>query len=237
LETARLVQVLRGIGFSRERWPFTFALLDAVFDPLGSARSYDRIYRARPDPWNYAGDSGERRRYRLAVGMLDRVLDGGRFTNALEIGCSEGAFTELLAPRSDRLLAVDFSLLALERARQRRQWNCGITFAHYDLRRDRVPGNFDLIAVMDVLTSFRRPGALRAAQEKIVEAVRPGGYLLVTDHRQEPVFETAWWARRLGRGGKWIISAFSDHCALTQIEACCTPTHALALFRRRQAPA
>jgi SAM-dependent methyltransferase len=237
LESATLVDVLKEIGFSRQRWPFTFALLDLAFDPLRNSKAYDRFYRARRDPWNYEADVGERQRHRLAAEMLDRVRNGRSFSNTLEIGCSEGVFTELLAPLSEVLWAVDFSTLALQRARQRRQWDSGVGFMHFDLRHDPVPGNFELVVVMDVLTSFRRPGALRAAQDKIVKAVRPGGYLLVTDHRQELVFETAWWARRLGRGGKWIISAFSEYSALTQIDARCTPTHALALFRRRPAPA
>ena len=39
--------------------------------------------------------------------MVDSVRGGKRFRNALEIGCAEGAFTELLADRCHSLLAVD----------------------------------------------------------------------------------------------------------------------------------
>ena len=231
----KLVQNLRGIGLSRERLPLVFALLDAAFDPLRDPQTFDRFYREQPDPWKYASDIGEGDRYRLATALLDGLLADRRcFESVVEIGCSEGAFTEVLAPRTQALLAVDFSTVALGRARQRRRWGPGAKFDRYDLRLDPPLGSFELVVVMDVLSSFRRPGALRNARDKLASCVRPGGYLLVTDHRQHPVFESAWWARRLIRGGQQVVSAFAQHPALTQLDGCRTDTHVLALFTRRE---
>ncbi len=233
----KLVRILNQTGLSRERWPFAFALFDVALDPLRNPQRFDRIYREKFDPWSYTRDTGELQRHRLAAQMLDGLALNRRFDSAVEIGCSEGIFTELLAVRSAELLAVDFSPVALQRARQRREWGADVSFRHYDLRRDPPPGSFELVVVMDVLTSFRRPGALRAARDKVVQCVRPGGYLLVTDHRQHPAFEKAWWARHLLHGGKWVVSAFAEHPLLAPVDGCRLDTHVLALFRRQENPA
>lgn len=223
---------LKRIGFDHARWPRTFAFLDVLFDPLGTPASYDRQFANR-NPWNYAIDPREQGRHQLAVHMLDKGCGGTRWGRVLEIGCAEGWFTELLSPRSESLLAVDFSSLALKRARARKQWNPGTSFERWDLRKDPVPGEFDLIVVMDVLTSFMRPHDLRAARAKIVDAMRPGDHLLVCDNRQSPAFENTWWGRWLVRGGKWIVRGFIEHPALETMEQVLTETHVLALFRRR----
>ena len=47
------------------------------------------------------------------------ALGDRRFGRALEVGCSIGVLTELLAARCDALLAVDVSVRAVERARAR----------------------------------------------------------------------------------------------------------------------
>lgn len=233
----RIARVLSDSGFSRARWPRSYALLDVAFEPLATFQDYDPIYSARTDPWEYLSNPQEQKRYRLALEMLDRARKGRRFETVLEIGCSEGAFSEMLVGRCSSLLAVDFSPVALDRARHRRRWKPEVSFQLYDLRREPPPGGFELVLAMDILTAFRRPRLLRAAFEKVIDSVRPGGYLLVTEHRQHPVFERAWWARRLLRGGKWIVSALADQAELAQSDGCCTETHVLALFRRHKNPA
>jgi cyclopropane fatty-acyl-phospholipid synthase-like methyltransferase len=226
-------QKLRAGGFSRERWPRIYALLDIAFEPLATPEAYDRIYVKGPDPWAYQSDPAQRERHRLAAKLLDSAQNGGRFRRALEIGCGEGAFTEKLSARCDSLVAADFSRVALTRALGRREWEPSVTFSSYDLRREPLPGRFDLVVAMDMLAAFRRPGGLRAACDKMVEGLCADGYLMITENWQDPLFESAWWARRLLRGGKWIVSALADHDELIQVAETRTPTHILALFRKR----
>jgi predicted TPR repeat methyltransferase len=57
----------------------------------------------------------ERRKF---AATLDRC-GPGPFDRALELGCSVGTFTELLAPRCRSLLAVDVSQRAVDRTRAR----------------------------------------------------------------------------------------------------------------------
>jgi 2-polyprenyl-3-methyl-5-hydroxy-6-metoxy-1,4-benzoquinol methylase len=228
----KLGQKLRAVGFSRERWPRVYALMDVAFEPVGTPEDFDRIYVKGPDPWGYQSDPAERERHRLAAEMLDRTHNRGRFKRALEIGCGEGAFTEKLAVRCDLLVAADFSQVALTRALGRRQWEPSVAFRSYDLRREPLPGGFDLVVAMDILSAFRRPGVLRAACDKMVEGLWPGGYLMITENWQGPLFESAWWARRLLRGGTWIVSALADCGELIQVAEKRTPSHILALFRK-----
>jgi SAM-dependent methyltransferase len=228
-----LREPLRRLGFGHARWPRTFAILDLIFDPRGTAASYDREFAGRADPWNYAGDPRELLRHRLAIEFLDRARGRRKFTRALEIGCAEGVFTELLAVRCESVLAVDFSQLALERASVRLKGIGWVAFAQWNLRTDPFPGSFDLIVVMDVLSGILRPGDSRAARSRLIAAMRRGDYLLVGDHRQAPEFENSWWGRALVRGGKWIVRGFTEHPALECVEHATTETHVLALLRKR----
>lgn len=105
---------------------------------------FDAEYTRDPDPWRFASSAYERAKY---ADTLETIGDGP-FATALEIGCSIGVFTALLAPRCSRLFAVDASEVALERAREA---NPGV-----DLERMRVPdewpdGSFDLIVLSEVL--------------------------------------------------------------------------------------
>lgn len=215
----------------RNTWYLIFALWDFLQDPWQNASKFDREFESRADPWGYARQP-EQARHRLAVEMLDSARNEGRFGRALEIGCAEGTFTELLEARSATLLAVDFSSVALARARGRRLWADKVQFAAWDLRRDPVPGTFQLVIAMDVLAYFFRPRALRAACAKLVEAVVTNGYLLVGVERQNPLFETSWWGSLLCRGGKQITATMARHPSLSVVATETTDTHVLTLFRK-----
>ena len=77
--------------------------------------SFETRYRSEPDPWGFATDPYEREKYARTVGALgDR-----RFACALELGCANGELTALLAPRCERLMAVDAAPTAVARARAR----------------------------------------------------------------------------------------------------------------------
>lgn len=74
-------------------------------------RYFDSMYGADADPWGFDSRFYERRKYALTLAALPRE----RYVRAVEPGCSNGAFTELLAPRCDELIAFDFVEDAVER--------------------------------------------------------------------------------------------------------------------------
>jgi 2-polyprenyl-3-methyl-5-hydroxy-6-metoxy-1,4-benzoquinol methylase len=146
--------------------------------------------------------------------MLDAVRGAARFAKALEVGCAEGMFTEMLAPRCESLLAVDISPVALARAQRRCQADEHVQFAEWDLRVDPLPGTYDLIVIIHALEYIRNPLAVRRARNKLMNSLRPGGYLLVGTMKVAEIYENAWWGRYLLRSGQHINNFFAAHPAL-----------------------
>jgi SAM-dependent methyltransferase len=77
------------------------------------AKSFFDDLWMRGDPWELETSDFERERYARLVAMLDQ----SGYARILEIGCGAGTFTRFLAPRAERLLALDVSGKAIERAR------------------------------------------------------------------------------------------------------------------------
>jgi predicted TPR repeat methyltransferase len=101
----------------------------------------------------------------------------GPFERALELGCSEGAFTRLLAPRCRSLVAVDISEIAVERARERLRGLDHVTCEVLQLPSEFPEGEFDLIVASDVLYYWPLADVV-ATLPRIEDALAPGGVLL-----------------------------------------------------------
>jgi hypothetical protein len=82
-----------------------------------------------------------------------------------------------------------------------------------------------------VLELFRRPRVLRRARRRILDAVAPGGHLLVTTTKQSPVVEHAGWAALLVRGS-WQIDRFLRATGQLEVRAQVeSDTHTITLYR------
>ncbi|MBG8554254.1 class I SAM-dependent DNA methyltransferase [Hymenobacter guriensis] len=144
---------------------------------------FDDVYRANSDPWSFETSPYEHSKYQATLAALPRPC----YQRAFEIGCSLGVLTAQLAPRCQKLLAVDVAEAALARARQR----C-TAFPHVQFRRMQVPdefpaGQFELILVSEVGYYWDEP-TLRRAAETIFDALLPGGQLLLV-HWTPPVHD------------------------------------------------
>src|SRR5215207_10945014 len=91
---------------------------------------FENLYNQSPDPWGFETSPYEREKYERTLG----VLQGRRYQRALEVGCSIGVFTTMLAPLCDELLAVDVSEKAVAAARDRLT-----SFPHVGVERRRLP--------------------------------------------------------------------------------------------------
>lgn len=225
----------KALGVRASRHPRLAAFVEAVTEPYERADVFERQYATGPDHWQYTTNPVEHERFRVALQMLDAVRGDQQLGRVLEIACAEGVFTEMLAPRCESLLAVDFSEIALERARARCMGMQHVTFSRWNLRTDLVPGAFDVVVVMDVLTLIRRPARLRQVLEKLAAGLRTGDLLLACDYREEEwlrPLEDSWVGRRLLFGGKWVIEALVAHPALETVHRASTDSHVLALFRK-----
>ncbi|MDQ2628348.1 MAG: methyltransferase domain-containing protein [Actinomycetota bacterium] len=111
-------------------------------------------------------------------------LEPGR---ALDLGCGEGADAIWLAEKGWRVLAVDVSANALERARaaaRQRDVLSRIRFGRHDLSDSFPDGRFDLVSAQFLHSPARldRETVLRRA----ADAVAVGGRLLIVDHGAAP---------------------------------------------------
>ena len=145
-------------------------------DPPQRSEAWDKIF-ALPDPWSCDSEY-EAVKYEQTLALLPE----GVFANALEIGCAEGHFTLRLASRIGNLTAVDISTRALTRAKERCSKLGNVTFQRLDLNTSVVAGLFDLVVCSELLY-YIRDQDLRAAIERILGHVRPGGFFLTTHAR------------------------------------------------------
>lgn len=100
---------------------------------------------------------------------------------ALDVGCGEGGDALWLAERGWRVTASDISTVALAKvAAVAGERGLSVGTLHADLSVDPLPGGaFDLVTASFVpFFKANGTGVLR----KVVEAVAPGGTLLVTGH-------------------------------------------------------
>lgn len=223
------------LPFARSTYALLWSLKDLILDtPQRSYALLNRQYEERMDPWDAL--ASEQTRYQSVLTMLDDVRGDQRFRAALEIGCAEGVFTKVLASRCESLQAVDFSEIALNRARNRCRQLKNVRFDCLDLRCDPLPGQFDLVVVMAVVEYFKRPGAVRAARPKLVNAVQPGGYLFIGNSRQSELFESTWWGKRLLRGGKWINAFVAEDSELRLVAEEVSDLSVNTLFHRVREP-
>ncbi|GBQ49287.1 class I SAM-dependent methyltransferase [Komagataeibacter sucrofermentans] len=123
---------------------------------------FERIHAASSDPWGVGSRPYERDKYRHTLALLA----GQRFHHALELGCSIGAMTALLARQCDHLLAVDVAEAALAQARRRCAGLDGVTFCRGQLP-DGFPGlpaaSCDLIIISELLYFLSRADITRLA--------------------------------------------------------------------------
>lgn len=156
-------------------------------------------FREEVDPYRFSSDL-EQFRFKRALEILSEAERDCKFTRALEVGCAEGMFTEMLAPHCDSLLAVDLSTIALDRARERCSNLTNVEFCEWDVRRDLLQGPFDLIVATGVLEYIQRPAVLREVRQKLTDALRPGGYLLLGNTVTTNRVEDSWVGKILIRG-------------------------------------
>jgi SAM-dependent methyltransferase len=135
---------------------------------------FRELYRANDDPWRYAASAYERQKYNATLNALPRA----RYGSALELGCSVGVFTALLAARCDELVAVDVSEDALARAAERCRGAPHVRFAVCDLLTNFPAGRFDLVTFCE-LGFYFGPNDRRQIRDAIAGALHPDGDLVL----------------------------------------------------------
>jgi trans-aconitate methyltransferase len=108
---------------------------------------FEALYARDNDPWRFASSEYERAKYARTLA----ALPAARYANALEIGCSIGVLTEQLAPRCERLLAIDAAEAPLVEAARRCRAHASVEFARMFVPSEWPQGTFDLVLLSEVL--------------------------------------------------------------------------------------
>ncbi|HQT79869.1 MAG: hypothetical protein B7Z80_04350 [Rhodospirillales bacterium 20-64-7] len=111
------------------------------------ADHFRRLYEATDDPWGFTTSPYEQAKYRHTVD----ALAGRRFAAGLEVGCSIGVLTRLLAEQCDTLLGVDIVEDPLPAARARCADQPWVRFQRMRVPLEWPQGRFDLIVLSEVL--------------------------------------------------------------------------------------
>ena len=147
-------------------------------------RVFSRRYRT-VDPWNYAQRPYEQHKYDLKLQFLDRPRTDGEapYRRALELGCSEGLFTQRLAADgwAEEVVGVDFVRTAIERAQARCAGLPGVTFRQADVTKTLPPGPFDLVYCSEILYYLGPLRRLATLADRIAQEMAEGGHLVLVN--------------------------------------------------------
>ena len=139
---------------------------------------FEDLYQRSEDPWSFATSEYERRKYAHTLSSLGKPS----FESALEIGCSIGVFTELLASVTEKLVAIDVSELALARARRRLHDRPGVRFARASFPEEMPTGRWDLIVCSEILY-YLDGDAFALAVDRLRECLEAGSTVLAVHWR------------------------------------------------------
>ena len=135
---------------------------------------FDGVYATSDDPWSFETSDYERQKYQHSLESLSRE----RYGTGLEIGCSIGVLSQLLAEHCEELLSIDIAEKPLVQARRRLADQPHVRFERMTVPEEFPAGGFDLIVVSEV-GYYWSPEDLQRAIAKIKSALRPGGELLL----------------------------------------------------------
>lgn len=140
------------------------------------AAHFDRLYTSCDDPWNFRASPYERGKYAETVA----AFPPGRFIRALEVGCSIGELTRLLAPICDDVVGVDISEAPLITARAHSNDLAHVQFLRMAAPREWPDGWFDLIVLSEVLY-FLSPEDIRSVAARVEASLLPAGVVILVN--------------------------------------------------------
>ncbi len=187
---------------------------------------WNRVF-ANDDPWNY-GTTYEQTKY----GHTLELMPDSPVSNAIELGCAEGIFTEMLATRVDHLLAIDISDVALERARKRCTRNSNVSFAQHDLSEGMIGADYDLVVCSEIIYYLRDRAAIENFAPQVRNSMKPGGQLLMTHSNMVSDDKTTTGFDFNEIGAKDIGGIFSSCPELEFLRELRTELYRVQLFRR-----
>ena len=181
---------------------------------------FDELYARARDPWGFETSEYERNKYERTLSVLAR----GRYQHTLEVGCSIGVFTAMLAPLCDGLLAVDVSEAAVAVACQRLTDFSNVRVEQRTLPEETPQGPFDLVIASEVMYYWPEDVMLSALR-RFEEVLAPGGSLLAVHWRKE--------TKTYPLQGDEVHDLLLGHTRLANTTTIVEPEYRLDLFEDR----
>jgi SAM-dependent methyltransferase len=128
---------------------------------------FERLYEEEIDPWRFRDSDYEADKYQKTID----ALPPGTFSLCLELGCSIGVLTRLLAEKCDRIIAIDTSEKAIREA-EKACAGLRVDFRQAHLPKGRLGQGMDLVVASEVLY-YLEPDALSELAKRLSEAVKP----------------------------------------------------------------
>lgn len=116
--------------------------------------------------------------YRLIIEALEPYLNSGK--KVLDIGCGSGTLSFYMAEKGIDVVAIDISAKAIETCRDSAKFlglQKNIHFRIGDFLKSKIPKDFDLILITEVLEHLKGEGF---AVEKLFKSLKIGGVVLVS---------------------------------------------------------
>ena len=135
---------------------------------------FEDVYKNNEDPWSFETSPYERAKYEATIAALPKQ----QYNNALEIGCSIGVLTEMLAPHCVHLLSTDISEAPLQKARVRLKNFPQVSFQKAAIPDEYPADNFDLVMMSEVGYYLSKEDLI-IAKEKIINSLRQNGDLIL----------------------------------------------------------
>lgn len=135
---------------------------------------FENVYAANEDPWNFETSEYEAAKYSVTIASLPK----DKYESALEIGCSIGVLTQLIAKKCLRLLATDVSRKAIDQASRRCIELDNVSFQLLTFPKQIPDGRYDLIIISEVayyLSYNDWEYAIKILLEKIIT----GGHIVL----------------------------------------------------------
>lgn len=107
---------------------------------------FQKLYSEQSDPWNFRNSTYEHEKYHNSIKALNKT----DFKNGLELGCSVGIQTKLLAAICEHLTAIDINEIAVKEARSTCTDLSNISFYVQDVTKIFPKGKFDLITLCEI---------------------------------------------------------------------------------------
>lgn len=129
-----------------------WGFLNTVNRSLGTGNrrfEFERLYLETPDPWNYQSSDYERHKYEHVLASALKWRSGN--VSALEVGCSVGVFSRMLADSFESVTAIDLSKEALAAASRHNRGAKNVRLVHSHLQSFDADEQYDVIFCAEIL--------------------------------------------------------------------------------------